>query len=161
MCAVPLRRGTTRGIDNNTHRHPGVTTLPTKKGHLSCDNVSKHLIGHAKRSFSHTQGTVGISVSSNYVHSLDSAHMMLTALEMEKRNLDFTAVHDSFWTHAGNIDEMNEILRDSFVDLYDGDVLEDLRESWKLRYPDIELPDLPERGDLDIKDVKDSTYFFQ
>jgi len=87
--------------------------------------------------------------------------MMLTALEMEKRNLDFTAVHDSFWTHAGNIDEMNEILRDSFVDLYDGDVLEDLRESWKLRYPDIELPDLPERGDLDIKDVKDSTYFFQ
>jgi len=77
MCAVPLRRGTTRGIDNNTHRHPGVTTLPTKKGHLSCDNVSKHLIGHAKRSFSHTQGTVGISVSSNYVHSLDSENMML------------------------------------------------------------------------------------
>ena len=31
---------------------------------------------------------------------------------MEKRNLDFTAVHDSFWTHARNIDEL---LRDSYV----------------------------------------------
>jgi len=30
MCAAPLRRGTTRGMDN-THRHPGFTNLPTKK----------------------------------------------------------------------------------------------------------------------------------
>ena len=64
---------------------------------------------------------------------------------MEKRNLDFTAVHDSFWTHAGNIDE---ILRGSFVNLYDGDVLEDLRESCRIRYPDQELPELSESSTI-------------
>ena len=39
----------------------------------------------------------------NYVHSLDSSHMLLTALEMEKRKLTFSAVHDSFWTHACDV----------------------------------------------------------
>ena len=28
------------------------------------------------------------------------------------RNITFAAVHDSYWTHAGTIDRMNEILRD-------------------------------------------------
>ena len=59
--------------------------------------------------------------------------------------MDFTAVHDSFWTHARNIDEL---LRDSYVNLYDGDVLEDARESCKIRYPDLELPELPESSTI-------------
>ena len=79
MCAAPLRREATRGMDN-THRHPSFTTLPTKKGPLGCDNVSENSIGHAKQSFADTQGTAGIDVSielPNYVHSLISSHMML------------------------------------------------------------------------------------
>lgn len=54
----------------------------------------------------------------NYVHSLDSSHMLLTALEMDRRGLAFTAVHDSFWTHPCDVDEMNDVLRDCFIDLY-------------------------------------------
>ena len=53
----------------------------------------------------------------NYIHSLDSAHMLLTAIEMDKRGLTFSAVHDSFWTHAADIDEMNDVLRCCFIDL--------------------------------------------
>ena len=66
----------------------------------------------------------------NYVHSLDSSHMLLTALEMNRRDLTFSAVHDSFWTHACDVDEMNEVLRDSFVDLYDRPLLKELIEAW-------------------------------
>lgn len=97
----------------------------------------------------------------NYVHSLDSSHMLLTALEMDRRGLTFSAVHDSFWTHACDIDEMNEALRDVFVDLYTQPLLETLKKTWELRYPDIEFPDLPERGDLDLNEVKAAPYFFQ
>lgn len=35
----------------------------------------------------------------NYVHSLDSTHMMMTALEMDKLNLTFAAVHDRYPTY--------------------------------------------------------------
>ena len=97
----------------------------------------------------------------NYVHSLDASHMLFTAIEMDRRGLTFSAVHDSFWTHPCDVDEMNVVLRDCFVELYDRPLLEDLKRTWELRYPSLEFPDLPERGDLDLKEVKDAPYFFQ
>ena len=97
----------------------------------------------------------------NYVHSLDSSHMILTALEMDRRGLAFTAVHDSFWTHPADVDEMNVVLRECFIDLYNEPLLEELKRNWELRYPDIVFPDLPERGTLDLEEVKKARYFFQ
>lgn len=47
----------------------------------------------------------------NFVHSLDSTHMLLTAMEMDKADVPFAAVHDSYWVHAGNVDKMNAQLR--------------------------------------------------
>ena len=38
--------------------------------------------------------------------------MMYTALECQKRGIIFAAVHDSYWTHACDIDDMGEILRE-------------------------------------------------
>jgi DNA-directed RNA polymerase len=37
----------------------------------------------------------------NFIHSVDSAHMMLTAIACNKAGLSFAGVHDSYWTHAG------------------------------------------------------------
>eukprot|EP00003_Mantamonas_plastica_P007200 TRINITY_DN16020_c0_g1_i1.p1 TRINITY_DN16020_c0_g1~~TRINITY_DN16020_c0_g1_i1.p1 ORF type:complete len:167 (-),score=39.89 TRINITY_DN16020_c0_g1_i1:19-519(-) len=96
----------------------------------------------------------------NYVHSLDSTHMLLTALGMQKKDLTFASVHDSFWTHAGSVDEMNVILRDAFIRLHSQPLLEDLLESFKARYPHLEFPELPEVGDLDLELVRESDYFF-
>ena len=75
----------------------------------------------------------------NYVHSLDSTHMMLTALHCQRFRINlaciiilvymsawrgdeihyslilcragitFEAVHDSFWTHACFVDIMNKV----------------------------------------------------
>lgn len=97
----------------------------------------------------------------NFIHSLDSSHMLLTALEMDRRGLTFSAVHDSFWTHPCDIDEMNSALRDTFVELYSQPLLERLKETWELRYPELNFPDLPERGSLVLNDVKGAKYFFQ
>lgn len=54
--------------------------------------------------------------------------MMLTALECQSQELTFAAVHDSYWTHACNIDKMSGIIRDTFIALHSSDVLVKLEE---------------------------------
>lgn len=97
----------------------------------------------------------------NYVHSLDSSHMLLTAIEMQKQGLHFSAVHDSYWTHACDIEKMNSVLRESFIELYNRPLLEELKQRWEMRYPSIPFPDIPDQGDLDLNDVRSAPYFFQ
>lgn len=41
------------------------------------------------------------------------------------RNL-ILGVHDSYWTHACDVDQMNKILREKFVELYDTPILENV-----------------------------------
>lgn len=96
----------------------------------------------------------------NYVHSLDSTHMMMTAIECKKRGITFTAVHDSYWTHACDVDTMSTALRDQFVELYSLPLLENLRESLRIRFPLVTFPPVPPRGDLDLNLVRQSKYFF-
>jgi len=132
-----------------TKSHIIVTFLQT----ISLTGNSDNLPIHKQRQVS--------AFPPNYVHSLDSSHMILTALEMDRRGLAFTAVHDSFWTHPCDVDEMNEVLRDCFIELYRRPLLEELKRTWELRYPDIVFPDVPETGDLDLNEVKKARYFFQ
>ena len=80
---------------------------------------------------------------------------------MNKRGLHFSAVHDSFWTHPCDIEEMNTGLRESFIDLYKRPLLEDLKAAWETRYPSLLFPDVPTQGDLDLNDVRSAPYFFQ
>ncbi|XP_047170921.1 DNA-directed RNA polymerase 1B, mitochondrial isoform X1 [Vigna umbellata] len=96
----------------------------------------------------------------NFVHSLDGSHMMMTAVACKKAGLNFAGVHDSYWTHACDVDEMNKILREKFVELYDAPVLENLSESFQKNFPTLNFPPLPERGDFDLREVLESTYFF-
>ena len=103
--------------------------------------------------------------SPNYIHSLDSAHMMQTAVACRRRGLVFAAVHDSFWTHPSDVDQMNALLRDEFVALHSEHLLEQLSASFRRDFPEVEWDSdpalaLPQMGDLDLEDVKKSTYFF-
>ncbi|KAI0111392.1 DNA/RNA polymerase [Daldinia grandis] len=70
----------------------------------------------------------------NFIHSLDASHMLLSALQCDERNLTFAAVHDSFWTHASDIDVMNDVLRDSFIRIHSEDVIGRLASEFKARY---------------------------
>ncbi|XP_065854821.1 DNA-directed RNA polymerase 2, chloroplastic/mitochondrial [Euphorbia lathyris] len=96
----------------------------------------------------------------NFVHSLDGSHMMMTANACKKAGLNFAGVHDSYWTHACDVDEMNRILREKFVELYEAPILENLLETFEKSFPSLPFPPLPERGDFDLHDVLHSPYFF-
>ena len=98
----------------------------------------------------------------NYIHSIDSTHMMMTALECSRANITFAGVHDSFWTHAGDVPVMSRILREKFIELHKAPLLDNLYEELKSTYPEVagEFLPPPEYGDLDIETVRDSTYFF-
>ncbi|PHT57011.1 DNA-directed RNA polymerase 2, chloroplastic/mitochondrial [Capsicum baccatum] len=96
----------------------------------------------------------------NFIHSLDGSHMMMTAVACRRAGLNFAGVHDSYWTHACDVDKLNSILREKFVELYETPILENLLESFQISYPTLSFPRLPERGDFDLRDVLESPYFF-
>jgi len=72
----------------------------------------------------------------NFIHSLDATHMMLSALKCNEVGLTFASIHDSFWTHACDIEKMSEVLRDAFVAMHSEDVIGRLHEEFRARYKD-------------------------
>ncbi|KAG5674913.1 hypothetical protein PVAND_004858 [Polypedilum vanderplanki] len=116
----------------------------------------------------------------NFIHSLDSSHMMLTSVHCEKIGLTFASVHDCYWTHASTVPEMSRICREQFVALHSEPILEDLSKflfkkySFDFKQMDFDgstkdlskrklnriLTQVPKKGDFDLKTVLDSVYFF-
>ena len=70
----------------------------------------------------------------NFIHSLDATHMLLCALKCDEMGLSFAAVHDSFWTHAADLDVMNRILRDAFIRMHSEDIIGRLAAEFSARY---------------------------
>ncbi|KAI8439642.1 hypothetical protein MSG28_013355 [Choristoneura fumiferana] len=115
----------------------------------------------------------------NFIHSLDSSHMMLTALHCQAAPLAFVSVHDCYWTHPCAVPAMNQICREQFVALHSQPILEDLSDFLVKRYSydESELEDngagapnkrrvnsllkrVPGKGDFQLDSVLDSVYFF-
>lgn len=85
----------------------------------------------------------------NFIHSLDASHMMLTALKCNEMGLTFASVHDSFWTHASDIDTMSEILREAFVRMHSEDIIGRLRSEFMVRYKGcMQLVKIPTTSDV-------------
>lgn len=72
--------------------------------------------------------------SPNFIHSLDSCHMMLTALNCERAGVTFVSVHDCFWTHANTVPIMSRICREQFVLLHSTPILENLGSSFHQKF---------------------------
>lgn len=70
----------------------------------------------------------------NYIHSLDATHMLLSATECYRNGLTFAAVHDSFWTHPSDVDTLNRILRNEFINLHSSDLISKLHQEFTTRY---------------------------
>jgi DNA-directed RNA polymerase len=102
---------------------------------------------------------VSNSIAPNFVHSLDATHMVWTVNAMPE-GTSFCMVHDSFATHAGDYENLNNKLREQFFRLYNNyEVFEDFRSALQEKVEGI-LPELPDKGNLDLSCVKSSTYFF-
>lgn len=105
------------------------------------------------------------SISPNYVHSLDSAHMMATVNGCMVEGISsFAMVHDSYGCHAAYVGELSAILRYEFVSLYSGGcVLQRFREELCEQLPEHmhdDLPPVPDMGSLDLASVLESDFFF-
>ncbi|XP_041378476.1 DNA-directed RNA polymerase, mitochondrial-like isoform X2 [Gigantopelta aegis] len=64
----------------------------------------------------------------NFIHSLDSTHMMLTSLYCLQAGITFVSVHDCYWTHGCDVPVMNRICREQFVSLHKQPIIEDLSD---------------------------------
>lgn len=97
-------------------------------------------------------------ISPNIVHSLDATALRQYVLLAEANGMrHFALVHDSFGAHAADTRLMQTCLRESFVSLYQQDVLAGLAEQFSAAAPDIPPP--PPRRGLDISVVRDSLFF--
>ncbi len=101
-------------------------------------------------------------IAPNFVHSLDSAHMMLTINKAKEQGINnFAMVHDDFGTHACDIPKLRNIIREEFVEMYKhNEPLHDLYISCALVLQDGAVPVVPEYGDLDLEKIIESEYFF-
>jgi len=101
------------------------------------------------------------STPPSFIHSLDAAHMVMSIEQAGREGLtDFAVIHDSFATHASDMDEFNRCIRESFHRMYaENNPLEHLRDQLQAGREE-PLPDLPEAGQLDINEVLRSTFFF-
>ena len=70
----------------------------------------------------------------NFIHSLDATHMFLTALKCHEVGITFASIHDSFWTHAGDVNTMNRVIRDAFIRMHSEDIVGRLAAEFKARY---------------------------
>ena len=70
----------------------------------------------------------------NFIHSLDATHMFLSALKCDELGLSFAAVHDSFWTHAADVDTMNQVIRDAFIKMHSENIIGRLAAEFHARY---------------------------
>lgn len=110
------------------------------------------------------RGRQGQGIAPNFVHARDSSHLLMTVLLAKQQDINsFAMVHDSYGTHACDTSTLHACIRDSFVDMYSPNVLQEFHENIKKQLEDEQiamLPEPPMLGNLDLETVRDSEYFF-
>lgn len=121
-------------------------------------------------------------ISPNFIHSLDAACLCECVNKcLEVGITAFSSVHDAYGTHAANMELMADLLRESFVAVHEEDLLGNFRDAILGVVSDVmvmengldpqeaweKASDMAdnkagrlEMGDLDIREVLDSPYFF-
>lgn len=96
----------------------------------------------------------------NFIHSLDATHMLMSAVACHKKGMAFASVHDSYWTHACDVDAMNEVIRDQFIELHSQPIMENLITEFKERYKDYKVPQSVLINKPDGEDDKEGASLF-
>lgn len=103
-------------------------------------------------------------IAPNFVHSLDAAHLRSLARATKRAGIDHLGVvHDSFATHAARTDELAKLLRSTFVDQYEPDLLGRFYDEVYAELPPAwapALPPPPQLGSLDLDEVRRAPYLF-
>lgn len=151
---VPFEWETPTGSIIRQSYRPWLTTRPlTAFGRV-------HVAGTIDRTSLKPQKQA-LAAAPNFVHSFDAAHMALTINAGNDRGISHWAtIHDSYGTHACQMETLNKVLREEFVSIYQQDWLERTWERAKEYAPSVTLEKPPVRGDFDIQQVRRSQWFF-
>lgn len=133
---------------------------PTKRRSFASLFNKKELIFATHNNDSVDKKAVEQAISPNWIHSLDASHMFCTLYRALAKGLyQFSMVHDSYGCPAPDMGVLRNLIREEFYEMHKENQLqkfcEDVEEEIGMR-----LPNLPERGDLDIIGVLESDYLF-
>ena len=96
-------------------------------------------------------GKAKAAISPNSIHNLDSLHLMLV---IDACDFDIVSAHDSYGTHACNVEEMQKVIREQFKRIIDAKPLEhNLKETGNL------VPMITQ-GQLDSSEILRSEFAF-
>ena len=93
-------------------------------------------------------------VAPNFVHSIDSTHMVMTINGTELDS--YAMIHDDFGTHAGDTEKLFKAIRKSFLLLYKN---HNPMKEWAEQM-DVDVDTLPEEGKYNIADIEKADFFF-
>lgn len=117
-------------------------------------------------------------IAPNFIHSLDATHLYLTLLEGSKKGINsFATVHDSFATHACDVETLSQTLKEKFIKLMNYNILSHFQEEIATKYGfDIvnklsnnkeeklrqiqDIKTLFVDDDFEIEKIRESKYFF-
>lgn len=101
-------------------------------------------------------------ISPNYTHSLDAAHLVYTVNTcVEYGVTSFAMVHDSYGTHAADVQTLSSCLRAAFAYLYAGDPLAALERELRTQFTNPnDCPERPTYGTWEPSSVLDAEFFF-
>jgi DNA-directed RNA polymerase len=155
------------------------TTLWNRALSVPTTYTPKITVGMSKELLEHKQRN---SIAPNFVHSLDSAHLMAVVLKAVDNDInDFLLIHDSFAALPNQMPKFNALIREAFVELYEhneplnevlSNAVEDLMElvtacesadvmkKLQKSMQDLGKLGIPEKGTLNLDDVKRSAYAF-
>lgn len=97
----------------------------------------------------------------NFIHSFDGTHLRMTlnhgwnTYEIE----DWMMIHDSFGTHACQVDDLLRATKEMLVDLYRPNRLEEFRQQ-VIEQTGTDPGPPPEMGPMNLEDILESTYVF-
>ena len=98
----------------------------------------------------------------NFTHSLDAANVHLALKRAKGKGLNqFCTIHDCYGAPAGDINQFIQCAKESFVDMYSINVLEDLYNQVLSQLKiSKEIPKPPSTGEFEINDALDAPYIF-
>lgn len=164
-----LKRGATRIVKTRGQTQEGVISWLTPSGFLATqayyeieeERVRTRLHGSTRilvvaESEEASPKRHASGLAPNFVHSMDAAHLHLTAAAASGLPIDALAmIHDDYGTHAADTQLLFRLIRATFVDMYKNH--DPIADFAKL-YPEVGEP--PKKGQLDIEEVIYSDYFF-
>ena len=106
----------------------------------------------------------------NFTHGNDAAAMALTIVNLKDNHgiQDFFMIHDSFAV-SGDVGQLYTAVRESFIDMYSGRcVFQDFKDDLSklldnptdFDLPENNVPPIPPKGNLDLKEIMNSEFCF-